>query len=513
MLCVPLNLSIMCLIARTAIPRSERLLKVVLRSVKVNLNNSLGRVSKALSAGRKGDSLAHIASHQEVAYSADPCVLYERLRGLGGAVLLDSGSTGRWDIVAAAPAKEQSLHISSSTCTTDADSRLRLLKARAVEVTVPAKGLATEIPFWGGYIGHLSYELGRRLHGFDASSQGALPLASVHYYPWAVVQDRHTRTAYIVSDGSVSTVTLENVQQRLFEEQSPKSHNTDSFQITSEFSHPWQLSAYEAVFSRVKAYISAGDCYQINIGQDFTASYSGDLWQAYKRLRSVTDAPYSAFFPLTAEHAFLSFSPERFLEIKEGRVSTKPIKGTRPRSLDQEADRAAAKALLASEKERAENLMIVDLLRNDIGRYCNAGSVAVDELFKLESYKTVHHLVSTVSGALRSDCHAMDLLLGCLPGGSITGAPKHRAMQIIDELEIKPRQAWCGSIFYLSAHGHMDSNIAIRSLYNDGDKLHCWAGGGLVDDSVADEEFAEQRHKVGAILETLQSYSGVVGER
>ena len=202
----------------------------------------------------------------------------------------------------------------------------------------------------------------------------------------------------------------------------------------------------------------------------------------------------------------MSLSPERFLTVDDGRVETRPIKGTRPRRADPRADRAAARELVASEKERAENLMIVDLLRNDIGRFCDTGSVHVDELFRLESYRTVHHLVSVVSGRLRAGYGAVDLLLGCLPGGSITGAPKHRAMQIIDELEPEARELWCGTLFYLSRHGRLDSNIMIRTLVADGNRLTCWAGGGLVNDSRAADEFQEQRDKVGAFLDCLENF-------
>jgi para-aminobenzoate synthetase component 1 len=203
--------------------------------------------------------------------------------------------------------------------------------------------------------------------------------------------------------------------------------------------------------------------------------------------------------------SLLCLSPERFLTVRAGEVETRPIKGTRPRGATAQRDRAAAQALLASEKERAENLMIVDLLRNDIGRFCRPGSVRVEALFEIESYATVHHLVSSVRGNLAPDVTPLQLLLGCLPGGSITGAPKHRAMEIIDELEPASRQAWCGTVFYLSRDGRLDSNVAIRTLFNEGQELVCWAGGGLVADSRATSEYAEQYDKVGAFLERLAS--------
>ena len=225
---------------------------------------------------------------------------------------------------------------------------------------------------------------------------------------------------------------------------------------------------------------------------------------AYDRLRGIARAPFSALLPLDEDHLLLSLSPERYLTTDGQTVETRPIKGTRPRSNDEAIDAAAARDLLSSEKERAENLMIVDLMRNDLGKFCETGSITVDELFGLESYATVHHLVSVIRGQLRHDTTPLALLLGCLPGGSITGAPKRRAMEIIDHLEPASRQAWCGSIFYWSRHGRMDSSITIRTLFNQAGELHCWAGGGLVHDSQARAEYRELEHKVGAFLRCLE---------
>jgi para-aminobenzoate synthetase component 1 len=185
-------------------------------------------------------------------------------------------------------------------------------------------------------------------------------------------------------------------------------------------------------------------------------------------------------------------------------VETSPIKGTRPRHADPQSDRRAAEELRASEKDRAENLMIVDLLRNDLGRSCVPGSIHVDRLFELQSFPTVHHLVSTVIGELASDRQSNDLLRDSFPGGSITGAPKRRAMEIIAELEPSPREVYCGSILYVSADGRMDSNIAIRTLLCGDGEIRCWAGGGIVADSLWEQEYQETFDKVGRLLETLE---------
>ena len=212
---------------------------------------------------------------------------------------------------------------------------------------------------------------------------------------------------------------------------------------------------------RDRAYIHAGDCYQVNLAQRFSADYRGDPWHAYRALRTVAAAPFSAYLALGADNAVICLSPERFLSLHGHHVETAPIKGTRPRHSDHAADRQAARELRASHKDRAENLMIVDLLRNDLGRSCVPGSIHVDRLFEVQSLPTVHHLVSTISGELRPDRRAAELLRDCFPGGSITGAPKRRAMEIIAELEPDPRQVYCGSLLYISADGRMDSNLSL----------------------------------------------------
>ncbi len=199
---------------------------------------------------------------------------------------------------------------------------------------------------------------------------------------------------------------------------------------------------------------------------------------------------------------------DRFLKLGKGKVETRPIKGTRPRGKTPEEDMALAASLLASPKDRAENLMIVDLLRNDIGRSCQPGSVRVPELFALESYPNVHHLVSSVTGELAPGKDALDLLEGSFPGGSITGAPKIRAMQIIDELEPSRRGIYCGSLFYLDVRGEMDSSIAIRTLLVRNGQVSCWGGGGIVADSHWEDEYQETLDKVRVLLETLEGMAG-----
>ncbi|MEA3639340.1 MAG: aminodeoxychorismate synthase component I [Lamprobacter sp.] len=259
---------------------------------------------------------------------------------------------------------------------------------------------------------------------------------------------------------------------------------------------------YAAAFARIKGYIRAGDCYQINLAQRFAARASGDPWSAYRRLRQLNPAPFSAYLQ-TPFGQILSSSPERFLALRDGRVETRPIKGTRPRSADPDEDAALKRALAESPKDRAENLMIVDLLRNDLGRVCRTGSIQVPSLFATESYASVHHLVSTITGELRANEDASSLLRACFPGGSITGAPKIRAMQIIEALEPHRRGVYCGAIGYLGFDGAMDTNIAIRTIVHSAGQVRFWSGGGLVHDSDCEQEYRETFDKAARLIELL----------
>jgi para-aminobenzoate synthetase component 1 len=255
---------------------------------------------------------------------------------------------------------------------------------------------------------------------------------------------------------------------------------------------------------RVIDYIFAGDIFQANLSQRFQAPMPADLsgFDLYRRLRAINPAPFAAMIKSEDVH-IVSASPERFLTLRDGRVETCPIKGTRPRGATPEADRAFAAALLASEKDRAENVMIVDLLRNDLSRVCRDGTVEVPRLCELESFATVFHLVSTVTGILRPGLSAVDLLRACFPGGSITGAPKIRAMEIIAELEPTRRGPYCGSIGYVGFDGAMDSSIAIRTYAIKDGIVAFQAGGGIVADSRPADEYDETLAKARALIAAL----------
>jgi aminodeoxychorismate synthase component I/5,10-methenyltetrahydrofolate synthetase len=285
----------------------------------------------------------------------------------------------------------------------------------------------------------------------------------------------------------------------------PPARRASRFACWAKSPRRWRES-YLPRAARIIDYIEAGDCYQANLTREFRVGCSGDPWDLYRHLHDTNPAPMGAFleYPFGA---VLSSSPERFVTVEGRDVITKPIKGTRRRRADPAQDEAAKAALLASEKDRAENVMIVDLLRNDIGRVCEPGSVAAPEICKLESFATVHHLVSTVTGRLAAGKDALHLLEACFPGGSITGAPKRRAMEIIEELEPHRREVYCGAIGYLTATGRMDMNIPIRTTVCANGELRFYAGGGIVADSSPESEYEETEVKIAAIRNALQRFS------
>ncbi|WP_083829459.1 aminodeoxychorismate synthase component I [Oceanimonas sp. GK1] len=367
------------------------------------------------------------------------------------------------------------------------------------EVSLPED--YAHLPFAGGALGLFGYDLGRRLERIpeQAVNELATPDMAVGIYDWAWVIDRQREQAHLLVLGDEAAL-----QQKLAWWQELTAAPGAALRLTG----PWQANQsreqYGANFDRVQEYLAAGDCYQINLTVRFSAPFDGDPWAAYCRLSEHNRAPFSAFMPLP-QSTVLSLSPERFIALDGRRVETKPIKGTRPRGRSEQQDRQLAEALAAAPKDRSENLMIVDLLRNDIGRVCVPGTVKVPSLFAIESFPAVHHLVSTITGELKEGLDGTDLLAATFPGGSITGAPKVRAMEIIEELEPHRRHGYCGSMGYLSAHGRMDTSITIRTLLAEQGRLYCWAGGGVVADSEQGAEYQELFDKLGRILPVLES--------
>lgn len=438
--------------------------------------------------------------------------LFSQVADQPWAMLLSSSAAdhpdSRYDIFSAAPLKtlttrgqSTEIFVNGQTLTSERDP-LTLVKEAVAELPQlpePYDGL----PFTGGALGLFGYDLGRRFETLPQHAVADLetPDMAIGIYDWAMIADHHQQRLTLVS---LSDASLR--YQWLLAQQPAKA---SPFCLTSEWQSNLSADEYAHRFQRIQDYIRAGDCYQINLAQRFTASYQGCEWQAWQYLSQQNRAPFSAFIRLP-QCCLLSLSPERFLQVSQGEIETRPIKGTRPRHSDPHEDARQAADLASAEKDRAENLMIVDLLRNDIGRVAAPGSVNVPQLFAVEPFPAVHHLVSTIRGRLPATLDNTDLLRACFPGGSITGAPKIRAMEIIDELEPHRRHAWCGSIGYLSCCQTMDTSITIRTLTAEKGQLYCTAGGGIVADSQLDAEYQETFHKLARILPALKALSAQV---
>jgi para-aminobenzoate synthetase component 1 len=448
---------------------------------------------------------------------------FARIAERAGAVWLDGGSSeqGRYDIISCAPKRRLCLnnHRSGHSAAPaladddpDASANASIDQHDVFKLAQqwhqPSQG-ASQLPFYGGVIGYLGYDINQTLEQLSPRPPLAtdFPVAWLGYYPWALVQDIPRRRAWLVAD---SHQALQQGTAVLAEMDAVPASNAPSFTLLS----PWQASTdktdFIAAVQRVQEYIQAGDCYQVNLARHFQARYCGSPWDAYRQLRRALPSPFSAYIN-TGAGCLLSHSPERLLCVDQDRVITSPIKGTRPRGANPAEDQRLAQELLNSAKDRAENVMIVDLLRNDLGRSCRVGSVRAQQLFALKSYANVHHLVSTIEGRLRSETSALEALKLAFPGGSITGAPKIRAMDIINELEPVARSGYCGSVFYYSNHGRLDSSITIRSMLADGTHMHCWGGGGIVADSEAELEYQEGLTKVRVLLDALTATTQSAG--
>jgi para-aminobenzoate synthetase component 1 len=367
-------------------------------------------------------------------------------------------------------------------------------------------------PFQTGLAGYFGYGLRHHVEQVPvhARSDIAWPDLVLGLYDLVLAIDHGEKRAWLLASGhpeTSPTARRERAEARIGWarerlRRAPSSSSAASWAISAR--PDLRQAEFEHAVRRTIDYIEAGDIYQANITQRFRARLPAgfDRLSLYHALRTRNPATFGAYLDFGAT-AILSSSPERFLKLADGRIETRPIKGTRPRGRGPAEDKALAAELLASAKDRAENLMIVDLLRNDISRVCKIGSVKVPTLFGLESYATVHHLVSVVAGELAQGRSAVDLLRACFPGGSVTGAPKIRAMEIIAELEPTSRGPYCGSIGYLSADGGMDSNIVIRTYCIQGQDLTFQVGGGIVADSDPHSEYEESLAKAKALIEVL----------
>ena len=357
-----------------------------------------------------------------------------------------------------------------------------------------------EIPFCGGAMGFLSYDFGKDIHHIKnkTNKDFEYPLAAFGIYDWCITYDYLKKKSFILYRKK------NNLIDRIisYRTNRDKIKKCKTYKSISSCESNMNYDLYKSKVSKISNYIKNGDCYQVNFAQRFSLGYKGDEYSIYKTLNKSFASPYSAYINYPFGN-ILSFSPERFLSVKNNIVETKPIKGTRPRSDDTEIDEKNIIELKLSEKDKAENLMIVDLLRNDLGINCKNGSINVDKLFEIETFANVHHLVSTITGEIKDKSNIYNLIRDAFPGGSITGAPKLRAMEIIEELEPDNRSIYCGSIGYIGFDQKTDLNISIRSMLAVNNKLYFWGGGGIVNDSDVRSEYNESIAKVKPLLDTF----------
>jgi para-aminobenzoate synthetase component 1 len=481
----------------------------------------------------------------ELTPAPDPVRCCELLEGLPYRIFLDSALRGtsfaRYSFLTADPIAV----VRSKGKTTE---HLDLLTGRQQVVTGDALSAVQSAlephrapampglpPFQGGAAGYLAYDWANQLERLPTArfDDLAMPDMVMGVYDWVIAWDHDQSRAWLISTG-LPEASAEARERRASERaaevrerlatidsgperpallgrtdvarpalQAPPSYPVEASDsrvgLRSSFTH----EGYLDVVNRVREYILAGDIFQANLSQRFEAPLVERPWDLYRRLRTQNAAPFAAYLDF-ADALILSASPERFLRVNPaGRVETRPIKGTRPRGMGPEHDAALGRALTESAKDRSENLMIVDLIRNDLSRVCSPGTVRVQELFALEHFATVHHLVSTVVGDLRPGAGALDLIRAAFPGGSITGAPKLRAMEIIAELEPSARGVYCGAIGYLSLDGALDTSIPIRTAVVRDGRVYLSAGGGIVADSDAEQEYRETLDKARGMIDAL----------
>lgn len=376
------------------------------------------------------------------------------------------------------------------------------------------KSQESRIPFHSGWIGYFSYprSTSNTAHN-TATNIPTKSIAEFNYYPWSICFDHSLGQFHLLgkpdqaAKEAYAWLLAELSNQRtnkLIAQPQASSFLTTPF-IAAPFIARWQKSDYKKAFDRVQDYLLAGDCYQVNLTHPFVSShYEGSAIDTIQPLASALKPNFGCYFQ-GKDCELVSMSPERFMSINSsGVLEAKPIKGTIKRGEDSALDKALIAELSNSAKNKAENLMIVDLLRNDLSMSAIPGSVKVDKLFELESHPNVHHLVSTISAQLKPEISPAEAINSAFPGGSITGAPKKRAMEIIEELEVQPRSLYCGSFGYFSDTGNADFNILIRSLEFRDNTITCWGGGGITVDSDCDEEYEESLTKIQRIMDVIE---------
>ena len=414
---------------------------------------------------------------------------YRRLAQLNGFALLKSDGLqhGQYDVVTALPYRCQQVnHVDELDDT--------LLQHE--QFNHSSMG---DFPFQGGVIGYLSYDFGALSHGIQLKNSGPyqhLPLACFNWYHWCIVVNHQRQEATLIYDTDDETLSI--IKDIIGIWHQPP---TEAKQVElSGFKPLWSKESYQQAFERIQSGLQEGRCYQVNLTQPYQLQSNANAWAVYEQISRKNPVPFGAFLNY-ANHQILSYSPECFITVDGETVTTRPIKGSIARSVNNDkVDKSLAQSLLNSDKDKAENVMIVDLLRNDLSKIAKKGSVDVKQLCQLHSYPKIHHLVSEITAIKQSNLSAFEVLLSAFPGGSITGAPKIEAMKMIAELELINRGAYCGSIFYQSDHGKLDSNIAIRTMISLDNTYWIHAGGGIVIDSKLEQEYEECLIKLAAIV-------------
>lgn len=441
------------------------------------------------------------------------------LSGRPGFAFLDSagehGDLGRYAFIGADPFGTFSVRGGVAFWNEEALAGPPLTELRRLLARFRIEG-DSAFPFRGGGIGYIAYDFGRRLERLAEPADPASPLDELRFdfYDVILAFDRREGRACLFSSGlpvagqARAARARQRAEEMMAHLRAGRRDEPAAPRAIGEWRSNFSPATYAAAVARVKDYILAGDIYQANISQRFSCELPAgfDPWAFYRALRAANPAPFSAFLR-SGPAAIASSSPERFLSCRNGHVEARPIKGTARRDADPARDAEIAAALLASEKDRAENTMIVDLLRNDLSRVCAPGSVQVPMLCGLESYEGLHHLTSVMTGQLREGRDAVDLIAASFPGGSITGAPKLRAMDIITEIEGVARDVYCGAIGYLGFDGALDLNIAIRTVTFAPGAAHFSVGGGVTLLSDPEAEYAETLVKAARIFAAFRAHA------
>jgi para-aminobenzoate synthetase component 1 len=485
-------------------------------------------IAPALPAARPAEAAPLV---EDLPAGLTPAQAFARLQGLAHVLFLDSALThpslGRYSFITADPFEwiwSRGREVSRNDQRALRDPFAVLAERLARFRSEPLPGLP---PFQGGAAGLFGYDLCHHLERLPrpGTDEFQVPDLAVGLYDWVVAFDHAQERAWLISTGFPehdphgrrrrAAQRLRQIKDLLTRKSISRgaAKNGATLSASPRLRVPvsqfpglysnFDRGGYLRAASRAVEYIHAGDCFQVNLAQRLLCPATQPPTAIYQRLRERNPAPFAGYFDL-GEFVIASASPERFVRVENGEVETRPIKGTRPRGTTPEEDRRRVAELTASAKDRAENIMIVDLLRNDLGRVCRYGSVRVPAVCRVETYRYVHHLVSEVRGRLREGLTPVDLLRAAFPGGSVTGAPKIRAMQIIAELEPTARGPYCGSLGYLGFDGAADTNILIRTFTIGRGWVQFPVGGGIVADSVPEQEYEETWHKAEGLLRALR---------